>query len=216
MERKIKLPECIYCGDDSQEMSRDHVVPVSYSSIKRNYEVGDMVPCCLECNSILGSVMLCAVEERAAFLLDKYLHKYKSVLRTPRWTDSELAELGHNMKSKVIANIHMKEYISNRLRHLSAISSTIYDESHLLAEQEKPDSKITAYKVIVDFMYSDETKIKFVEKASMRHSMERSDVVKIIEDRSHFDVVATFKYERGYPLDSKLKDIKRAIKRGGL
>lgn len=73
-----KSISCVYCGDTSQKTC-NHAIPISYRSTSRNYEYGDTVPCCLECNRILGNKAFITIEERACYLADRLGSKYVKV-----------------------------------------------------------------------------------------------------------------------------------------
>lgn len=69
-EARINDKFCFYCGDNSQ-ITRDHVIPVSYTGGKRHYDRNDVVDCCMQCNSLLGNVPIHTVEERAEYLYEE-------------------------------------------------------------------------------------------------------------------------------------------------
>jgi hypothetical protein len=70
-----------------------------YKERKRFGIPAALVPCCDECNRILGDRVLVNVEDRLLYLesyYDKYLNKQKSM-----WTDDEIEELGPSLQDMV-------------------------------------------------------------------------------------------------------------------
>ena len=104
---------CTYCGAYDGN-HRDHVIPVSYTSIKRNYSVGQIVPSCCECNSTLGDRMYVTVPERAAFLFNVYSVKYRTLLDMPTWTEDELSEMSINFQKQIKRRILQQTIIKER------------------------------------------------------------------------------------------------------
>lgn len=68
---------CIYCGDPAD--TEDHLEPVSRQTSRRRKGkmpgLGDTVPCCGECNSLLGAANAFTVKERAAVLVLAYARR---------------------------------------------------------------------------------------------------------------------------------------------
>lgn len=209
----MRMIECFYCGDTTREITRDHVRPVSIDSAKRSHDAKDTVSCCRECNTTLSDNFITTVEERSAFLVDKYLVKYRSILNTPRWSEEELNELGPHMRSKVLANVSEKQYVVERLKRLNETAAAMYDSDSVkhLRGMVTVDKK-NAYRIICMFMSSDTTIKLFSEEVSERLDVDAKQVIKIIEEKQHYDVATTYKHERGFPLDYPLKAIKRSIK----
>jgi hypothetical protein len=64
---------CSYCGERTSFPVRDHVIPYAYSGrlTERgpgHIGGGNTVPCCIECNTFLGSRLIVTVTDRAAYL----------------------------------------------------------------------------------------------------------------------------------------------------
>ena len=94
---------CFYCNDPAECL--DHVPPLSlidnmpYKERKRFGIPAALVPCCDECNRILGDRVLVNVEDRLLYLesyYDKYLNRQKSM-----WTNDEIEELGPSLQDMV-------------------------------------------------------------------------------------------------------------------
>jgi hypothetical protein len=212
--KRVKLPQCFYCGDDTQRVVRDHVVPVSSKGMPRTYDYRDTVDCCTECNSMLGSVNITTVEERAAYIAGRLCHKYKNEINAPRWTEDEIEDMGPNMASMIKANMLMKEYISRRLSCLSEISMSLYnseDVAHLRGIVTM--DKKTAYRIISSFMTSPSGIKPFILEQQQDTGWDPSRIENVILEKDFVDVAITYKYERRFPMDMPLKAIKQSIRR---
>jgi hypothetical protein len=114
---------CVYCGDFNQ--CRDHVIPVSYNSVYRNYSLEDTVDCCNMCNQLALDYPAQSIEEKSLYLINQYHKKYSKVLNNPKWEDDEIDELSGNLKYKVKASENLKRLIENKLEnlHLSSMGT---------------------------------------------------------------------------------------------
>jgi hypothetical protein len=94
------MPYCTYCGS-SEELSRDHVIPVSYTHLCRTFTDTRCVPACAECNALLGDRMLPTVADRAAYLAQRLAQRHRKFLFLPKWDSSDLEELGPRLRASV-------------------------------------------------------------------------------------------------------------------
>lgn len=93
-----------YCGNPAT--CEDHVIPHSLLSRVDTRRTGygtDTLPSCTECNSLLGSKVFDSLPDRKAYLAKQLRTRYRKELRAPTWTDSELADLGYNLREHAIA-----------------------------------------------------------------------------------------------------------------
>jgi hypothetical protein len=136
--RIIKLIKCTYCGD-TNVMTRDHPSPVCSSGKKRMYAPWDTVPCCSECNSLLGAYPVRDINNRCAYLFGKYAKKYSSLLSTADFSEDELDNLGYNLSKMVIASINQRDFIRSKLDCLSIRAELLVHnrDLQLLHEYEK-------------------------------------------------------------------------------
>lgn len=111
---------CVYCGDWSQ--CRDHVIPVSYSQTYRNYRVGDTVPCCHLCNTLAGDSLHFSVQSKSRYLVDRYLKKFKKVLKIPDWSPSDLRDLDYGLRTFVESRLYLRELVESKLCNLRRVS----------------------------------------------------------------------------------------------
>lgn len=111
---------CIYCGALAE--TKDHVPPLSaVSSLGADYfEELLVVPACNECNSTLGDKWLCEIEDRREFLLNNYKEKYKKILKSPSWSDEELASVGESLRSAIKGQEYFRRHLAERLDRLSS------------------------------------------------------------------------------------------------
>jgi len=121
------VARCYYCGEPAGSV--DHVVPQSMletlrvmgddavSAILARHGRRMTVPCCQECNSVLSNKYFDTLEKRKRHLKMRMRQRYKSILRTPDWTDRELSQLGERLQQAVIGAIVKRDIILRRLRY---------------------------------------------------------------------------------------------------
>lgn len=83
----------------------DHQPPISqvdaYRALSLQYEFYVKVPCCRECNNLLGDSLTDDLIDREREVKAKLEARYKNHLRVGEWEDSEIDELGPNLRSTV-------------------------------------------------------------------------------------------------------------------
>jgi hypothetical protein len=102
-ERPEDAQTCFYCGTVAG--TYDHQPPISlfadYVESGENFEAVK-VPCCGQCNSLLGASGTKTLEERFSLLKKLFFRKFKKkILSLSTWSASELEELGPGLRSKV-------------------------------------------------------------------------------------------------------------------
>jgi hypothetical protein len=122
------MPNCTYCGAWDGD-NRDHVVPVSYNQNvyrkkggRKNVSYKNTVPCCKECNVLLGDRLYFSIPSRAAYLLGTYERRYKKLLKQPDWSEEEIEELGPSMRTSVIQSMKDKNEVRRQLEHLQLVA----------------------------------------------------------------------------------------------
>lgn len=114
----FKAKPCIYCGDIAN--SRDHFIPRAF--VKRIEDLGwadkdnIIVPACTECNSTAGSKVFATISEKRKYIHEQYKKKYKKLLEMPSWTEDELEEYGHSLRTHIKHSLTAKDEIRARLR----------------------------------------------------------------------------------------------------
>ncbi len=58
------------------------------------------------------------MEDRSAYLFEKYSKRYRRVLKLPAWSEDEVNELEDGMRSVVAAQQHAKRLIMAKLANL--------------------------------------------------------------------------------------------------
>lgn len=117
---------CYYCGAIANSV--DHVIPrkvlkmladlndVNTQRLMKNDKRILKVRSCRECNSLLGCTYQNTLEDRKRLLKERLRKKYKKILATPDWSDQDLEELGHTLRSHILEAMHRKEIIKRRLK----------------------------------------------------------------------------------------------------
>tara|TARA_R110000744_G_C18865641_1_gene504561 strand:- start:35 stop:445 length:411 start_codon:yes stop_codon:yes gene_type:complete len=117
---------CTYCKDIADTL--DHVIPHSYVATNskqiRTYNKNEVVPCCRECNSLLGSKLYFTIAERADYLYTTYKKRYKKLLSIPEWDENDLKEIKNNLKKYIEASIKEKKIIQIRIDYCELIRNT--------------------------------------------------------------------------------------------
>jgi hypothetical protein len=98
---------CAYCGEYASDV--EHVVP------RVSRLPTWTVPACHECNAIAGGTVFASFEDKAQFIKDYLAHKYRHVLDSPEWDEDELAEMGHNLRSKIAAAETARKIMQQRI-----------------------------------------------------------------------------------------------------
>lgn len=114
---------CTYCGEHAD--CYDHTIPIAYRHNTRsnNENRTYAVPCCTECNTVLGSAPFFTIRERADYILKKYLKRHKKIINHVEWCDEELEEMSSEFKRTIKATMKMKEVIKSRIMWLKGMAS---------------------------------------------------------------------------------------------
>jgi hypothetical protein len=122
-EREPMFWRCVYCGLPAE--SKDHVPPITrvsdYESLGLAIELYIKVPCCLECNNLLGAELQDSFFQRAEVLKDKLARKYRRHLNNVDWDDEELEELGPTLKSKVLEGKVKSQRVLARIEYYAGV-----------------------------------------------------------------------------------------------
>jgi hypothetical protein len=82
-------------------------------------EEGLLIPACSECNGILSSSYIKRLSDRKKYLLKAYRKKYKKLMESPCWTETELNELSYELRSAIETSEIRKAVMLDRFNHLS-------------------------------------------------------------------------------------------------
>lgn len=110
---------CAYCGIRSTGV--DHVPPISFVAKLDEFvwkrENLFTVPCCHQCNSILGDELLFKLEERRSHVKSRLRNLKRQTLSIPDWTLMELNGLSNDMAQVVRAGLLRREELKLRLEY---------------------------------------------------------------------------------------------------
>lgn len=105
---------CFYCGDLAD--SRDHITPHSaLVEPNRLFDGRETVPCCRECNSLLGDHEPHNLPRRIQYLIAAMIRKYDLDIMIPEWADVELEELGYSLRSAVRGKMRRRQRALERV-----------------------------------------------------------------------------------------------------
>lgn len=113
--QKIAYPAyvCVYCGMPGY--TKDHLLPVTLTGEAVRKFVA-VVPACHECNSAIGNRCGHRISERREEAHLRIRKKHRKTLEAgKRWTKSELAELGPNLRSMVERSLEQRAVLLERL-----------------------------------------------------------------------------------------------------
>ena len=134
---------CFYCGERADTL--DHCPPISraddYLVFNLEEERWVLVDCCRECNGLLSDSLQETIVERAELLKLKLTRRYRSLLRTPKWTAKELRELGRMLRSSIDGQATERARIQERLEYNGGISAYLgvsYDV--VVTRQAEPEA----------------------------------------------------------------------------
>jgi NMD protein affecting ribosome stability and mRNA decay len=118
---------CYYCGDPADSI--DHTIPQSVLKSLRGFDIETRqailkrlprmvtVEACRSCNSVLRAIAYPTLEQRRQHVVRYLMVKYAKLLASPDWDDAELAELGPTLRSAVLQQQGIKEWVRRRIRH---------------------------------------------------------------------------------------------------
>jgi len=119
-----KWATCTYCGCSAESV--DHTTPKAWRSTTTDPSGGGykkrVVPCCLNCNSILSCLPLLTVSERAAYIAERLSVKHERLLRSPVWDESEIKALGPNLRRKIKHKQFKRQMTLERIRHANTVA----------------------------------------------------------------------------------------------
>jgi hypothetical protein len=111
---------CLYCGAPKQLL--DHVPAISEThkrgtdTLRKEGVRFLLVPCCTDCNCLLGARSLWFIEERFDYLIkaiDRKLNKLGAY-----WSKEEINELGRGLREFIANNAKNREIMLTKLHEL--------------------------------------------------------------------------------------------------
>lgn len=195
---------CVYCGNTT-DITRDHVIPVSWESEKRSYKKGDTIKSCRECNSHLGDKLIFSVPDRAAYLLSTYSKKYSKLLKTEDYTDEELSEMDFNLKSMIRSNMNQKEFVKTRMQNLSIISCCVSNKFEVKSVSEQDSKAYQVYK----FLFSGMSKVEI----GVILKIKTSSITMFAKSNKFLRIRTKFLIDVGLPLETNLIKLNTIVKK---
>jgi hypothetical protein len=109
----------VYCGLYADTI--DHIPPRSVRPTLQSQGLADKyrfleVHACKECNCLAGAHPPWTLAGRKKLVKNKLRKRYKKYLKLPLWSETELEELGRNMRSEVEQALLVKDMIEQRFK----------------------------------------------------------------------------------------------------
>ena len=110
------MHSCTYCNS-TLDITRDHVIPRSWSN-NQSFATRYCVPACKECNVVLGNTAVHTVKDRAAYLYNAFLKRYKKEINFVDWTETELSTVSSDTRTTVQSKMQLKNIIMQRIENI--------------------------------------------------------------------------------------------------
>jgi hypothetical protein len=122
MKRHKEGHACYYCGMMASGV--DHVIPlVVWKQLGHLKPIEEIlagrilsVPCCRECNLLLGASIQDTLVQRKAELKRRLKQRYTKFLRMPTWTDEEIMVMSFRLQEFIRRGEKIKLRTLQRLR----------------------------------------------------------------------------------------------------
>jgi hypothetical protein len=117
----INYESCFYCGLIC-EIEIDHVPPLRWVAALGASWFTDrdtslwLIPSCRECNSKLLDLPVFTVKARKKHIFEVLEKKYTKKASAPKWTDSELSQLGETLKQKIESGEEIRSLLFRRIK----------------------------------------------------------------------------------------------------
>lgn len=115
---------CFYCGEPADTI--DHCPPLSkvdaYRALRLANEMYLRVPCCRECNSLLGDSLQDDILQRERDCKARLARKYYRVLKLAEWTPEELAEMGPGLRKMIAGMGKIRTSVEARLEYAGGVN----------------------------------------------------------------------------------------------
>ncbi len=119
---------CFYCGQAANTL--DHCPPISriddYRALGLAREQFLRVPACGECNMLAADTIQPSLIEREMYVKQQLEQRYRKLLAMPVWTQTEIARLGRNLRSRIQRDICRKAVIVARIDYGAGINHYIH------------------------------------------------------------------------------------------
>lgn len=110
---------CVYCGLPAD--TYDHVPPLSrvddYRALVTHQETYILVSCCRQCNSLLSNSLQENIICRYDVLKIRLRSRLNKHIMKREWTQEEIAQLGPNLKTKIMRAVNLHNRAQERLQY---------------------------------------------------------------------------------------------------
>lgn len=103
---------CIYCGLPG--WTKDHLLPRSWTGDSARKSVVT-VPACGECNSLIGDSFAATIRDRRDIAQSRLCKKHRRVLSRYEYSEDELSDFGHLLRSSIVSGLEEKRQLESRL-----------------------------------------------------------------------------------------------------
>ena len=106
------MGRCAYCGDSATD--REHVTPRAYLNTIRSVDPlvsTEIVHACGDCNRLAGAKVFPDFDAKRAYIRERLRRRHAELLRSPAWTDDELAELGYGLRIHIESKEALRAHV---------------------------------------------------------------------------------------------------------
>ena len=111
----VQGDDCTYCGQTAETL--DHAYPALADPTNAPDGMMLMVPSCNECNRLADARIHTTIEDRRRYVQGRLATKYRKLLATPEWTDSELAALSGRLRESIINSLEAQRRMALRVAY---------------------------------------------------------------------------------------------------
>ncbi len=135
----VNSRECWYCGEPAD--TKDHCPPLAAIGDGVRTDARWLIPCCSECNSLLGARSHTNPVMRRDAARNLIRTRYRRILQTPEWTDAEIKELDGRLKRTVLVAVRERSYLEARLSDTTLergmiANDLVIDDQHFMVEKK--------------------------------------------------------------------------------
>jgi hypothetical protein len=115
---------CYYCGVPASTV--DHAPPINWVVALGALALQEQgaqflkVPCCQQCNSMLGAQKYFSLKQRKAYIASALREKYRTLRSIAEWSEEELEQLDGELESFVRAHAGWRLVIERRIAFAEA------------------------------------------------------------------------------------------------
>lgn len=199
-----KLNACTYCGITT-DITRDHVIPVSWRGFGRDYAAGDTIPACVECNCTLSDVPIFNVQDRSAYLVGRYKTKYKKLIMNPVWSEREISAMSCDFQSQIRSMMQEQQIINDRMINLIFVADGNYEKIEVTSYGK---DFVTAYKFFTVLIGTEGGKKHRIAESAEAVGISFEQAKRIAKEIGDPNPVNQFKHDHKIPFETKIIDVR--------